>query len=93
MIPTSSFARRRRHLDKEEERTTALIPYKKEYLFTPELDVYDNKTMIVSWKEKLGIIIESQEIADMFKVLFRLGWDRAKELDPDFDAFDYGDKL
>ncbi len=81
MIPNTSFARRRIHLDEEEERTTILLPYKDEYLFTPEIDIYDNKTMIVSWNEKLGITIESKEIADLFRVMFRLAWKEAERID------------
>jgi hypothetical protein len=37
--------------------------------------------MIASWKEKLGIIIESHEIADAMKKVFELAWAEAKRLD------------
>lgn len=37
--------------------------------------------MIASWREKLGIIIESEEIADAMKKIYELSWSRAKELD------------
>ncbi len=30
--------------------------------------------MIASWREKLGIIIESAEIADAMKKIFELSW-------------------
>jgi sugar-specific transcriptional regulator TrmB len=65
--------------DKEELRDTAFIPADI-YKFIPEIDVYDNKIMIASWREKLGIIIESQEIADSMKTLYDLAWAEAKRL-------------
>ncbi len=65
--------------DNEELRDTALIPADK-YNFIPEIDIYDNKVMIASWREKLGIIIESQEIADAMKTIYELAWKEAKRL-------------
>jgi HTH-type transcriptional regulator, sugar sensing transcriptional regulator len=49
--------------------------------FHPEINIYDNKTMIASWREKLGIIIESQEIADAMRKIFELSWVGAKQLE------------
>jgi len=66
--------------DKNEARESALIPADK-YYFSPEINIYDNKVMIASWKEKLGIIIESHEIADAMKKVFELSWAEAKRLD------------
>lgn len=65
--------------DKEELRDTAFIPADK-FKFIPEIDIYDNKVMIASWRERLGIIIESQEIADTMKVLYDLAWEESKRL-------------
>jgi sugar-specific transcriptional regulator TrmB len=66
--------------DKAQMRQTAMIPADK-YYFSPEINIYDNKVMIASWKEKLGIIIESAEIADAMKKVFELSWAEAKRLD------------
>ncbi len=66
--------------NKEEIRETALIPADK-FSFSPEINIYDNKVMIASWKEKLGIIIESGEIADAMKKIFELAWAEAKRLE------------
>lgn len=66
--------------DKIQKRETAMIPADKFY-FSPEINIYDNKVMIASWKEKLGIIIESAEIADAMKKVFELSWVEAKRLD------------
>jgi len=65
--------------DKEELRQSAFIPSDK-YSFHPEINIYDNKVMIASWREKLGIIIESTEIADAMKKIYELAWAEAKRL-------------
>ena len=80
IIPATPIAIDRVTHDKEEARDTALIPADK-YYFTPEIDIYDNKVMIASWQEKLGIIIESAEIADAMKKLYDLAREEAKRLD------------
>lgn len=63
-----------------QKRETAMVPADK-YYFSPEINIYDNKVMIASWKERLGIIIESHEIADAMKKVFELAWAEAKRLD------------
>ena len=68
--------------DKAQKRQTAMVPADK-YYFSPEINIYDNKIMIASWKEKLGITIESHEIADAMKKIFELAWGEAKRLDKD----------
>ena len=70
----------RRSHDKEEKREIAFVP-KDKYYFSPEINIYDNKVMIASWREKLGIIIESAEIADAMKKIYELAWSEAKRLD------------
>lgn len=64
----------------EEKREVAFVP-KEKYDFSPEINIYDNKVMIASWREKLGVIIESQEIADAMKKIYELAWAEAKRLD------------
>lgn len=66
--------------DKEEMRETAVVPANK-YYFSPEINIYDDKIMIASWKEKLGIIIQSKEIADAMKSIYELAWAEAKRID------------
>ncbi|MEK9165409.1 MAG: helix-turn-helix domain-containing protein [Patescibacteria group bacterium] len=77
IIPDTKMARERVAHNKEEKRTVALIPADKFY-FSPEINIYDNKVMIASWREKLGIIIESAEIADALKKIYELAWAEAK---------------
>ncbi len=80
ILPSNEAGINRAKKDKEEFRESALVPADK-YYFSPEINIYDNKVMIASWKEKLGIIIESQEIADAMKTIFELAWPEAKRLD------------
>lgn len=71
------FGQERKFLDIEEKREIAFVPADK-YYFSPEINIYDNKVMIASWREKLGIIIESEEIADAMKKIYELAWLQAK---------------
>ncbi len=82
IIPATEIGKERAALDKEEMRETALIPPDK-YYFSPEINIYDDKVMIASWREKLGIIIQSAEIADAMKKIHDLAWAEAKRLDKD----------
>jgi len=80
IIPKTPTGIDRSKLDRAEARESALIPPDK-YYFSPEINIYDNKIMIASWREKLGIIIESPEIADAMKKIYELSWAEAKRLD------------
>ena len=80
IFPTNKAGFERAGEDANEARESALVPADK-YYFSPEINIYDNKVMIASWKEKLGIIIESKEISDSMKKVFELSWAEAKRLD------------
>ena len=80
IVPDTDIGRGRKEKDREEMRQTALVPADKFY-FSPEINIYDNKVMIASWREKLGIIIESTEIADAMKKIYELSWAEAKRLE------------
>ena len=78
--PDTPLARERTKHDKKEWRDSRLVP-KNKYDFNPEIQLYDNKVVITSWKEKLGIIIESQEVYQAMTVTFELAWAEASRLD------------
>lgn len=80
IVPDSETGRERKSFDIKEKRETALVP-KEKFDFIPEINIYDNKVMIASWREKLGIIIESTEIADAMKKIYELAWSEAKRLE------------
>lgn len=80
IVPDSPLARERVSKNSEESRELAVVP-KEKFDITPDIEIYDNKVMITSWREKLGIIIESAEIADAMKKIFELAWAEAKRQD------------
>ena len=79
IIPETEMSLERKTHNIEEKREIAFVPADK-YSFSPEINIYDNKVMIASWREKLGIIIESEEIADAMKKIYELAWSEAKRL-------------
>jgi len=79
IVPATPLALERKGRDSEEERTLTVVPTDK-FTISPDIEIYDGKTVIVSWKEKLGIIIESHEIADAMKNIFKLAHGEAKRL-------------
>ena len=80
IFPHGEEACERSKMDKIELRESVHVPSDR-YWFAPEINIYDNKVMIASWNEKLGITIESQEIADTLKQVYDLAWEEAKRLD------------
>lgn len=78
--PDTPLAREKTKQDKKEFRESRLVP-SETYNFDPEIQFYDNKVVITSWKEKLGIRIESQEIYEAFAAIFELAWKEASRLD------------
>lgn len=74
--PMSELALAAQQHDKEELRESALVP-KDSYDWKPEIQVYDNKVNITSWREKLGVIIESDEIAEAVTAIFDLAYKAA----------------
>ena len=81
-LADSEESRRIQSLDKAQLRTTYLIPQK--FAISPEINIYDDKVVIMSLKEKFGAIIESKEAADAFKKMFNLAFERAEQYDKDF---------
>ncbi len=66
--------------DKEELRESHIVP-RNLFYFTTETNIYNNKILIMSWKEKFAVLIESKEIADAQKKVFELAWIGAKRIE------------
>lgn len=75
ILTDNEASRQRAALDTKELRQSKFWP-KKDETYTPEVNIYNNKIMIVSLKEKMAIIIESKELADLQKLIFNLVWDK-----------------
>ncbi len=71
IFPDTPMGIERQKANKEEHRDSVLVPAEA-YGIHPAINVYDNKLMIASFREKLGIIVESTEIADAMKKIFEL---------------------
>lgn len=76
IFPDTIEDRKRHALDAEELRKSVLLPLAK-FNITPEINIFNDKIMIADWREKLGIIIESKEIAHAMKQIFELSWEAA----------------
>ncbi|MDO8509798.1 MAG: helix-turn-helix domain-containing protein [bacterium] len=47
--------------------------------FTPEVNIYNDKMLIASWSEKIAVIIESKEFAELQRQMFHMLWKFLKE--------------
>lgn len=77
IAPNNKVSKERHRQDKKENREMLLIPQKK-YDFSPEINIYDDKVLYASWREKMAIIIKSKEIADFHKKMYELCWKQAR---------------
>ena len=73
IIPDTQETRDYIRNDKAEWRETRLVPHER-YNFTNEINIYNDKVAIFSFREKIGVIIESHEIADTQRNIFALAW-------------------
>lgn len=66
--------------DKNENRQTRLIP-KTKFPFSNEINIFGSKVAIISYKDLMGVIIESADVANTQKAIFELAWLGAKNFD------------
>lgn len=78
-VADTPLAHVRKANDLKEYRDTTLIS--NEFPVPSDIEIYGNKVMIASWKEKLGITIESEEVATTLRSVFKLALAEAKRLD------------
>lgn len=74
IVPKNKLSIERSKFNQKEMRDTRFLPEEK-MTFSPEVNIYNNKMLIASWKEKMAIIIESKELADLQKLTFNLLWE------------------
>ncbi len=70
---------RERHSRDAVELRESLVLNETHIHFTPEVNIYNDKMLIASWKEKMAVIIESKELADLQRQMFQLLWKCLKE--------------
>ena len=61
---------RKQFLKNKEEMREGVLLLNKDEQFTPEIIIYNDKMLIVSWKEKLAVRIESRELVHLQKIIF-----------------------
>ncbi|OGI87254.1 hypothetical protein A2995_01065 [Candidatus Nomurabacteria bacterium RIFCSPLOWO2_01_FULL_33_24] len=74
IIPQNEISKSRVQKNSEEMRTTKFLPEEK-MTFSPEINIYNDKVLLVSWRESMAIIIQSKELADFHKLTYDLLWD------------------
>lgn len=72
IMPQNKQSLERAQRDQEEMRDSRFLT--QDQTFTPEMNIYNNKVLIASWKEKMAVIIESKELADLQRVIFHQLW-------------------
>ena len=63
-----------------EHRLVRLVP-PDVFPMSNEINIYDDKIMIISHKDMMGVIIQNKEIADTQRSIFKLAWEAAKNYD------------
>jgi len=74
IVPRNKLSIERSKHNQEEMRDTRFLLADK-MTFSPEVNIYNNEMLIASWKEKMAVIIESKELADLQKLIFNLLWE------------------
>ncbi|HRY59853.1 MAG TPA: helix-turn-helix domain-containing protein [Patescibacteria group bacterium] len=79
LLPFDSYSKIHIKENKKELRKTIALPAD-QFPMTNEINIYQNKVAIMSFqKDKIGIIIESEEIASNQRIVFNLLWDALKK--------------
>jgi len=73
IMPQNKSSMERAKYNQEEMREIRFLP-SADTDFSPEVNIYNNKMLIVSWKEKMALIIESKELVELQKIIFNLLW-------------------
>lgn len=73
LVPNTPDAQEYVKRDKEELRNLILIP-KEQFVFSNEINIYNDKVAIFSFPERIGVIIESKKIAETQRSIFELAW-------------------
>jgi sugar-specific transcriptional regulator TrmB len=76
----TDISKQYKDLQEENLREICYLPGDK-FPFENEINIYDNKLNIISFKDEIGVIIENEEIANTQKTIFNLAWEYAKLLE------------
>lgn len=73
IVEDSAWGREHQKNDRQENRITRLVP-KEKFPFSNEINIFANKVMIASFKDQIGVIIESADVAKTQRAIFELAW-------------------
>ncbi len=78
IMPNNEASRDRATRDVQEKRQSIILPDKSQ-TFSPEVNIYNDKMLVASWKEKMAVIIESKELADLMRLTYKMLWEKLKK--------------
>lgn len=73
IVPSTTESQEYARKNKEELRDFRFIPSVR-YQFTNEINIYNDKIAILSFPEKVALIIQSKKMADTQRAIFELAW-------------------
>jgi sugar-specific transcriptional regulator TrmB len=73
IVPSTVKSQEYAKLNPAQLRELVLVP-KDSFPMTNEINIYDDKVAIFSFREQVGVIIQSQDIANSQKAIFNLAW-------------------
>src|SRR3989339_1139143 len=79
IVNEGPYSRVTEERNKEEKRELRIIPQELMNV-VPESYIYDNKVSFMSLKEKFGVMIESKDIAEAQRAIYKLAWRAATEI-------------
>jgi len=78
IFPNNTLSRARHEKDGGEDRESVVLD-DPDVTYSPEVNIYNDKVLITSWKEKMAVIVESRELADLQRVMFNQLWKALKQ--------------
>lgn len=72
IMPPNDASLDRAKSDQKEKRQSRFLSETE--TFSPEINIFDDKVLVASWKEKMAFIIESKEFADFQRVIYERLW-------------------
>lgn len=73
IVPSTVESQEFAKLNPAQLRELVLVP-KESFPMTNEINIYDDKIAIFSFREQVGVIIQSRDIANSQKAIFNLAW-------------------
>jgi HTH-type transcriptional regulator, sugar sensing transcriptional regulator len=72
IVPDTKIWREALARSREELREVRFLPPGN--IYTPEINIYDDKMLVISWEENIALIVESKELAALQRIVFDNLW-------------------